>query len=74
MEKIDFVVGFLNQSSDARKLSEAELISNKITEFIKLNGLKKQSFIEIMRISQIRMNDEENPVMNSLINSIIESF
>jgi hypothetical protein len=40
---IDIIIIFLSTSEAARKLSEGDSISDKINEFIKFNGIKKES-------------------------------
>lgn len=42
LEQVDALIGFLLESETAEKLSEGDLIRNKINEFMKFNGIKKE--------------------------------
>lgn len=43
LELIDIIIGYLYTSDIAQRLSEGDSIKHKIMEFIKFNGIKKDS-------------------------------
>ncbi|CDW73679.1 beta-catenin-like protein 1-like [Stylonychia lemnae] len=57
LEQVDFIIGFLISSKSAIQLSDADPIDHKINEFIKLNGIKKESLKEVLRLSLARQSD-----------------
>ena len=60
LESIDIIIIFLSTSEAANKLSEGDSITNKINEFIKFNGIKKESLKQVIKLASIRYGDQED--------------
>ena len=69
---MDFIIGFLFTSKVADKLSEGDSVRQKITEFMKFNGIRKESIHEVVRMGLVRAGDES--LYNKALLRVFEEF
>jgi endonuclease V-like protein UPF0215 family len=61
----------LYSSEAAKRLTQSDSIVNKINEFIKFNGIKKESIKEVIRIAALRSSLPEDSIFARTLDNII---
>ena len=71
---IDIIIIFLQTSEAANKLSEGDSITNKINEFIKFNGIKRESLKQVIKLAQIRYGDQGDNAFSKTLSKLIAEY
>lgn len=58
IERADLLIGLLQTSQEAEKLSEGDSITGKIKEFMKFNGVSFQQIKQVLRLGLVRADEE----------------